>query len=300
MKDNLYIKPLSYRKIKNGNWVILANKSELLVVDETTGKSLVEEKKFIFDHDEVMSILYENGFFTHSVEDIKKLPEEKESLKWQFMKYLLFTVGLFSVFVILALVPIIGVPIGDKLISDEAPLSIIFIFIIIFSMSTSFFHELMHILYAQNWKIKFGGLDLSIRKASATVSMTHVWTWSFVGRTAAVSAGVILDLLILACFSLTQLFYDHWVIIVASSVMWLRIIWQFRFNKSCDGKIVAMMIIDNPMIDIDASNPKNKNSKSKEFKSWMRLKVVGFIVEAIILAFWIIPFLLTVFKEMII
>lgn len=299
MKRNLYIKPISYRKIKNGNWVILTDKSGLLVVDGVTGESLVEEKKCVYDNDEVMNILNENGFLTDSADYIKKVPNEKKDLKWRIMKYLLFIVGFISVFIILALVPMIGIPIGNELINNEVSLWVSLIFIITFSMSTAFLHELMHILYAQNWNLKFGGLDFSIRKASAIVSMTHVWTWSFIGRIAAVSAGVILDLLILACLYLAQLVCSSWIITAGSSVLWLRIIWQFRFHKNCDGKIMAMMIIDNPMIDIDASDSKNWNSKDKEFTNWIKLKNVGSIVEATILVFWIIPFVLTVLKEMI-
>lgn len=288
MNENMYIKPISYRKTKSGNWVVLAKDSELLVMDDIAIKCLVKGKKHINTYrDDLAKMLYENHFFTNLPDYNRRVTLEYNSLIYFIFRYVLFITGIISILVILVLSKYISFPNGNILIFSELSIWKSLIFMIIFSISTVFFHELMHIIYSRNWNSQHSGLRIYIKRSMAIISMTHIWTWSTKARIAAISAGIIFDLLILALISIFRLYADNSMLVLASAILWIRIIWQFRFHKNCDGKILAMMVIDNPMIDADA-NIKNTN-KIKNNKTWILLKSIGYIIDIIIILVWIIP-----------
>lgn len=300
MELNDCIKPISHRKLKDGNWIIVADESNLLVVDEGTGLSLVDNSKNINEYDtEIIDILKENGFIGNSKILTKKVPEEMDNLKWKIARNLLFFIGFLSSIIIVVLFPINGIYIFNTIIQENISLWYNILFAILFAILTSICHEFMHIIFARNFKTNFGGFKISIKKSTATISMSHVWTWLLKGRIAAVSAGIILDLFILANLSLVNLFYTNWIINTSIAILYLRILWEFRFNKNCDGKIIARMLIDNPMIDEDLKN-NPQNLKSKELKNWYILKAIGFVIEIIIIFLWIIPLIVKIMKEIII
>ncbi|MDK2802852.1 MAG: hypothetical protein KFW09_05720 [Oscillospiraceae bacterium] len=93
--------------------------------------------------------------------------------------------------------------------------------------------------------------------------------------------------MILAILLLVKTGIDYWILDSAIYVLVLRILWQFRFHKNCDGKLIAMMIIDDPMIDLETSF----KLKHKELKNniWLILKIVGYIVGIIIFIILIYP-----------
>lgn len=99
-----------------------------------------------------------------------------------------------------------------------------------------------------------GGVKIVLKKSMATVNMTHIWVWSFLGRVAAVSAGIMSDLLILCICSILGLYNDSWIILAAASILWVRILWQFRFHRKTDGRLILMLLLDNPVIALGNEN----------------------------------------------
>lgn len=287
------LKPIAFRKLKSGKYIVLADNTDPLVIDEALAKSLIQGEHSLEGYnEEFISILRESGFFIESSNYIQAVPNERNDFMWHIMRRVLFFIGILSFSVILFTIPFIGIPIGNKIISSKVSIWVLSFFILIFSVITTLQHELMHIVYARTWMYKSKGLHLVVKKATAVVSMTHIWVWSFWSRLAAISAGIIFDLLLLAIFSCAQLFYNNWIIVTAASILWIRILWQFRFHKNCDGQLIAMTILDNPMVDIDANNVENNNTlKDKDIQLWRRLKKIGYLIDLILLMFWVIPFL---------
>lgn len=290
MEDKSSMKLLFSRKLKNGNWIVLAAGSEPLVIDEELADNLLQgadiEKKI---DKETLEILKESGFYADTGKNDILIPEEKKNLKWKILRCGLLTVGALASLIVLIVAIFIGVPLGNQIISNEVSLGVSVVYAVIFAGGTTVFHELMHIVFARTWNGYFKGLHLNMRNATAVVSMTHIWVWSLLGRVCAISAGVIIDLVLLACLSVVKLFYENWIIISGISILWLRILWQFRFHKNCDGRLLIMTILDNPLADINEKNLDN-TVYHKEIHIWKRLKIIGIIVDVVILVLWILPF----------
>ena len=150
----------------------------------------------------------------------------------------------------------------------------------------------MHMIFAQTWGKSAGGLNVKLRRSVATVSMTHIWNWSLLGRVSAVSAGIVSDLFLLFVCSIFRLYFDHWVLAATASILWVRILWQFRFNRKSDGRLMAMVALDNPIIPIDDND--EFVSKEETF-IWKLLKGIGATIEIIIVIGWIVTFVFNIF-----
>ncbi|WP_100332622.1 hypothetical protein [Bacillus xiapuensis] len=285
MTEGLFLKPVFSRKLKSGKWIVLAEEAVPLVVDEELAKCLAQSRDELECYSEdVLNILKENGFYADSSTEMKKLPKESTSLQWKLARGILFIIGALSSITVLVLTLFYGVPSGSKIINDSVPLLINILYIVIFSLSTTLVHELMHVIFARTFGYKAGGLRLQFSKAKATVSMTHIWLWSFLSRFAALSAGVIFDFFLLACLSLVNLVITNWMLTAAISILWLRIIWQFRFHKNCDGQLIALSVLDNPMLALEQTD-----EADKDVQTWRKLKIIGYLVDAIIVVYWLIP-----------
>lgn len=82
--------------------------------------------------------------------------------------------------------------------------------------------------------------------------------------------------------------YDSEIMLLLSSILFLRIVWQFACYRKTDGRYFVMMLLDNPMIDIDYK----KNRKlltEKEFYIWRTMQVVGMTIDIYMLTFWAVP-----------
>lgn len=293
--SSFLLKPIYSRKLKNNDWVIYAANSTPLVVDENTADVLTRKDKILETYDaDFFNVLDECGYFMKSSSTPLYVPVEETNLAWKMLKYSLIIIGAIALTVILLLTPVIGLPRGDKLFSSDVLWWKEIIFILIFSISTTLIHELLHMLFAKTFTFYRGGLQVSITKATAAVSMSHIWIWSTVSRVAALSAGIIGDLILLASLSCLRIYHDNWIVVSGSIILWVRILWQFRFHRKSDGQLLAMTILDNPLIAVDEKNSHHK--QNKDSKIWEKLRILGYLVEFFLLIFWMIPFILSALR----
>lgn len=217
----------------------------------------------------------------------RQIPEDKKNIIWNLMRYGLIFTGIISLIAVITVTPLVGIPLGYDILPEGVPLGNAVIFIVFVSMFTTFLHECMHMIYAQSKR-----LHLQINKSIAVVSMSHIWVWSFFSRITALAAGIIFDLFLLACMTCLQLFFDSWMLVTSSSILWVRILWQFGFHRKCDGQFIAMAVLDNPVISKDVITSGNTLKKDEDRKLWNRLIRVGYMVDAIIFLFWIVPLII--------
>lgn len=170
---------------------------------------------------------------------------------------------------------------------DERILSLILIGIL-FSIGTTIIHEFMHVIFSNNIKNIKRMLSISLKKSIAYVSLTHVWTWSTFSRLIALSARVMMNIVILSILLIFGTILNSEIEMILISIMFLRIIWQFGFHRKTDGKYFLMMLLDNPLIDIDYKANKNLLTK-KEVLAWRIVCVIGKIIDIYLLFFWIMP-----------
>lgn len=295
MVKKIPLKQIFSRRLKNGKYVILAANSDPLVVEEEFARYLTQKGDVLEICDEnTISIFKDSGFFIDGLSDTF-IPTELKSVKWRMLQYGLLLLAVMSLLVILIRISSIGISFGDKMIPINVPIWMSILFMISFSILTTMIHEMMHMLYAQTWREKGKGVNIILKKSVATVSMTHIWVWSFWGRFSAIVAGIISDLFILASCLIFQLYFNSWIIASASSILWLRILWQFRVHKKSDGRLIIMVILDNPMIPV--RNEQNSDFSKKEIFIWRVFNIFGICIDLIIFLFWIVPALSNIYFE---
>lgn len=293
MEAKITLKTIFSRKLKKGNYVILAADSEPLVV----GEEFIMNRNVLANCDEsVISVFKDSGFFTDMLSDAV-IPEEPTGKQWDLLRQGVFVILVLSLLGVLMTIPFSGIPFGNRIIPPNVPMCMSIIFMVGFSIATTMIHEVLHMFYANTWKKQNGGVKIVLRKSMATVNMTHIWVWSFWGRLAAVSAGIMSDLLILFVCSILRLYYDSWIIMAATSILWIRILWQFRFHRKTDGRLILMLLLDNPVIALENENDAAFTYK-KDVLIWKVFRVVGVLVEIAIVVFWGIPFLLSIYTNL--
>ena len=242
----------------------------------------------IYKNKELFDILKENNFFANKDETINSLPNEcKKNFCVTIRGFMLI---LFVISLIVIVKNINKTFIWNSLMVFKLNVDIfdILFFGIVFSIITTILHEFMHVVFSNSLKNIKDIFNISLKKSVVHISITHVWTWSLLSRLMAVSAGVILDIFILACIMVLKTILNVEVLSLMAVIMFLRIIWQFRFHKQSDGKYFLMMLIDNPMIDIDfRCNISLLNRKEIFF--WRLCIVFGKLVDLYLLIFWLIP-----------
>lgn len=297
MEEKMTLKTILYRKLKNGSYVILAADSEPLVVEEEFVMSISQNENVLEECDEdVAAIFRESGFCTDTVSSAS-MPEEAKGVKWNVLRYGVFIISIIALFGVLITIPFSGIPFGNKIIPTNATIWVSVIFMIVFSILTTILHEMMHMFYAKTWKKQNGGVNIMLKWSVATVSMTHIWVWSFWGRLAAVSAGIMSDLFILCICSIWRLYNDCWIISAAASILWLRILWQFRFHRKTDGHLILMLLLDNPVIALENDNNADCSYK-KDVLIWKVFQIVGMLVETAVVFFWGIPFVFSIYANL--
>lgn len=295
MVNDLQLKPVCIRNLKGEQWVAVAANSEVLVIENekvVNGLQHWDKEKHNID-EETLKILIESGFFVEpeSQSETITIPEDKQTIKWKIMRYMLIGIGICSFVNLICLIPFIGVHFGNKIIPKGVALWIVILFCLAVSILSTILHELLHMIYARTFDGKNKGIKLKMKKAMVTVTMSHIWVWKFTSRMVALVAGLVSDLFFLSCLYTLQLFVDSWMLTTASSIMYIRILWQFRFHKNCDGKYIAMSFLDNPVIDIDS---KCIDYVAKDALLWKKLEKIGCILEVILILFWLIPFVLKI------
>lgn len=291
------LKKIFSRKLKNGNYVILTADSEPLVAEEEFALCISQDSNVLVNCDEnVIAIFKDSGFFADTLLDTV-IPEEPKGKTWDVLRQGMPIISAIALFCVLVCIPFTGVPIGNRILPANVPMWLSVIFMIAFSMATTMLHELMHMLYAKTWKRKNGGVKIVLKKSMATVTMTHIWVWSFWGRVAAVSAGIMSDLLILCLCSIIALYKGSWIVSAAESILWVRILWQFRFHRKTDGRFILMLLLDNPVIALEGESDTDFSDK-KDILIWKVFQVIGVFVELAVVIFWGIPFLLSIFSNL--
>lgn len=288
--DKVNIKDISYRRTVNGLYILYADKSELILVEEDVADAILcNRKSDIKENDDLFEVLKSNKFIIDEGEITGRLPKEPTKKSFSAIRNLLLFLYLFSVGVILSS--------GSELILSSINLTYfktnIFVLIFVgiaFSICTTILHEFMHAIFSNNMNNLKNVLSISIKKSTAFVSLTHVWTWSLLSRLMAVAAGVMSDTIILAIILILRKLYDSEILLLFSAIMFLRIIWQFGFHRKTDGRYFVMMLLDNPMIDTDYKNNQELLTK-KECYIWRIMIAIGITVDIYLLAFWIVPIL---------
>lgn len=288
--EKVNIKDISYRRTVNGLYILYADKSELILVEEDVADAILcNRKSDIKENDDLFEVLKSNKFIINEGEITGRLPKEPTKKSFSAIRNLLLFLYLFSVGIILSS--------GSELILSSINLTsfktniFVLIFVgIAFSICTTILHEFMHVIFSNNMNNLKNVLSISIKKSTAFVSLTHVWTWSLLSRLMAVAAGVMSDTIILAIILILRKLYDSEILLLFSAIMFLRIIWQFGFHRKTDGRYFVMMLLDNPMIDTDYKNNQELLTK-KECYIWRIMIAIGITVDIYLLAFWIVPIL---------
>lgn len=284
MNDAIYLNQIQKRRLTNGKWILMAQSDAPIVVSDQTKKILDTEilqpeqfnQSFIDD-------LYENGFVRDGKLRSKPTTENRSHI-WKFTRFILIGLGLVSSVISLILLFKIDFPTGRALL----PKGIIFYQAIIFDLGvavlTTILHEFMHMIFSQN--ISVTRLRLNFNKSVAKISMSDVWTWSLLGRFSAVTSGMFLDIFWLMCLSFLQIHLQNWMISAAISVLALRILWQLRVHKRCDGQLLLAMVTDDPFLREKMKKPLKFNLKIKLYST------IGHLVTLLIFIGWVIPIIL--------
>ncbi|MDN2453414.1 hypothetical protein [Lactobacillus sp. UCMA15818] len=97
-----------------------------------------------------------------------------------------------------------------------------------------------------------------------------------------------MDLFELAILSGFWLYSNIWFLPIACSVLWPRILWQFRIHKRTDGQLLIAMIFDNPtMLD---------DLKNKRTAGIAIIKIIGRTVTIIIVLAWLLPLIVHIYQ----
>lgn len=292
------IKKISYRKTANGSYILCADKSELIIVEEEVAYAILCNRNLnIKENENLFEVLKSNKFIVDEGEIIRRLPDEPMKKSFSALRNLLLCIYLFSVATIVLDSGSGLILSGVDLVACKTNIFILLFVGIAFSICTTILHEFMHVVFSNNMRNVKNLLSISIVKSIAYVPLTHVWTWSLPSRLMAVAAGVMLDTIIFAIVLILRKIYDSEILLLFSSIMLLRIVWQFGCHRQTDGKYFVMMLLDNPMIDIDYKNNKELLTE-KERYIWSTIIVLGVIVDTYLMVFWIAPILYKIFEWM--
>ncbi len=288
-ESRIFLKNILYREMRNGDYLLYADKSELLVVNREVALSIIEKDTFSSREDEeLLEILRNNRFFVDMTELNNDIPKEPKSNIFKMMQISLIL--LFALSVLLIVLNAHGKIIWSSLDLLELKEDIFVLALtgILFSIGTTIFHEFMHVVFSNNIKNIKKIFSISLKKSTVYVSLTHVWTWSIFSRLIAVAAGVMLDAIILA--EVSVIMKNNEITRLLITILFLRIIWQFAVYRKTDGKYFLMMLLDNPLIDIDYKDNRKVLSK-KEALIWGIAGVIGRIIDLYLLLFWGMPIL---------
>ena len=273
------LKEVYSRELKNGECVVVAAGTDALVVDKLVAAKMgagVEAEK-VFD-EQSLKLIEECGFCVDEKAPERCIPKEMTGRLGSFSKGMLIGIGCLSLVTVISLSIMYGVPVGDALLQHgHATIAAVMIFITT-AFITTIIHEMAHMYYSGAFQMNSSIVIFNWKKAIASVPMSHIWVWSLYSRVCAIAAGIIADLLILSCVLVLQVFFDNWVFYIIASALWVRILWQFRFHRNCDGRLLILTILDAPYTD--ALDQKGK----RVFKVFC---AIGIVVELIIIVLWL-------------
>ncbi|WP_140424644.1 hypothetical protein [Corynebacterium bovis] len=283
------LKPVSARKLRSGSWVVVADGSAPLVMTEELKDEMIHGE---IDSCELsLDLLRESGFIADSATTCPSIPTADDIPLGTISTPALWTIGRLSVltltkhFITLRRKPLSG--------PGKAPASVVRVLLsaVASGVLGSIPHEASHIYFGAAWRSGKNPLHVSVLKGTATTSLTHVWTWGVRERLTAVSSGIIIDLASLAALELLNKRKPSSLLSVASSMTAARLSLQLRFHRNCDGRHIAMLLIDNPDIAAecrDFAKTKSLASAPREVKLWFTLEAIGRLIEVSSIFYWIV------------
>ncbi len=293
-KITVLLKPVRTRELRDGMWVAVAEDSEPLVVNEAIAKALCDPGGIEGDStlDPLTETLSDAGFTDGSSGVSLRPPSAPVSAGWKAARAVLWALGAALFTASAALLLHGGVPTGADAISvGPHPLLAVTVAVGV-ALVTAVPHELAHVMFGRAFGHRRGSVRVKVRRASATTNLTHVWAWSASPRLAAVSAGIVVDLAFLTLALMLRATTGAWVATVAVTVMVMRIVWQLRFHRNCDGRHIAKMLIDNPTIEADtkrALTPRLWTSTPRSAWLWLAVAAAGVLAELALFAMWLAP-----------
>ncbi|MEI2405331.1 hypothetical protein [Niallia taxi] len=301
MSSNMIVKHIASRNLKNGKAVIIASDSIPLVVESEIADMLIEDPMYLNNFNQDVKLIFEqSGYFQKPEEEAKTMPIEQTTTRWNLYRKLFLFVGILSLIIIISALPFTeGIPTGNKILAQNVPFFYTLLCVLLVAVLTSLLHEYMHIFFSHSGKRLKNIIRVQFINSTATVSMSHIWVWSLFSRLIALSAGLISDLFLLAMVTITQIFISYWVLIVTSAVLWVRILWQFRFQKKCDGQLLIQTLMDNPLFGDVIELTDNPLEQRKEKNIFRILKTIGYTINALLLIFWCLPFILSMYRYLI-
>ncbi|TLF39686.1 hypothetical protein FEI15_06965 [Lacticaseibacillus zeae] len=288
MDDFWELNPISERKLRDNNWILLTGKQVPIVVDEETHNYFITHN---FEHLKkninFLDAIKDAGFLKSKSQKVPNLISENQSKLWVTMRFFALCLGALSLLFVFYTTLTLGVPTGDKLISQSLNPLLNVSFIIIFSVLTTLIHEMAHLFFGQQTLHRRSVL-INSKLAVIRVSLSHTWTWTLLGRLTAVSAGVITDLLILAILSGLNLVSHSWFLPIACAILWIRILWQFRLHKRTDGQLLLALIFDMPFLCQDL--------KSSKARYLIFIKFFGVSISLLLIIGWIVPLCIRIYQ----
>lgn len=287
-------KPVQVRQLRGGMWVVVAQDSEPLVTDRAIAAALRDPRGA--EHASLLGTLTETltaaGFMDVSGATSATPPAAPAGAGWRIARALLWAIGavLFSASAVLLLEG--GLPSGaDAISASEHPVTVLAVAVGI-AIATAAPHELAHVIFGRTLRRRRGSVRVRAGRASATTNLTHAWAWPSSPRLAAVSAGIVVDLVFLTAALAWRATTGSWGATVAVAVMAARVVWQLRFHRNCDGRHIAKMLIDSPTVDADTKrvlSTRRWMSAPRSTWLWLALASAGVLAELSLFAIWVVP-----------
>ncbi|WP_157085823.1 hypothetical protein [Devriesea agamarum] len=286
------LKPVRARELSDGMWVVIADDAEPLVVSEPVARALVKQNEPASILAPVANTLLDAGFMHDSAEEARQPPAAPVSAGWKAARAVLWVAG--TALCISAIVLLLqgGIPTGADVISAGSHPLLAMAVALAIVIITAVPHELAHVGFGRAFVRTRGSVRLRVRQAVATTNLTHVWAWPLSPRLAAVAAGVIADCAFLTAALVWRALTGSWIATVAVAVMVVRLVWQFRFHRKCDGRYIAKMLFDDPMIDTETRMSlaiRPWTSVPRTAWLWLTLVAFGALSELGLLAIWLVP-----------
>lgn len=296
--ETLGLKPVQMRRLRKGSWVAVADGAEPLVMDEDTAMLLSRPKRAENREplpSELVGALSDAGFLATDADPGSTPTPPPTSRLWSALRVGLWTWFLVSSGVAAALLVLDGFPTGVDLLPEEVPAVFAVGFALTAAMVTAVPHELAHVLFGRTFQRPRGGVRVRARRAFATTTLTHTWCWPLSARLAAVCAGLGVDLLLLVAALAHRTLTGHWAATVLVAILVIRIVWQLRFHRNCDGRHVLTMFVDDPLLDSDTRRLLRSGGwgdMDLRHRVWSVALAVGVIAEVALVVVWPVPMFL--------
>lgn len=295
---SMRLKAVRSRRLRDGRWVVVAEGSEPIVTTETVAHDLGGEEclEASLIEAQLTEALVEAGFVSEDA-DISCIapPKAPRSVTWRAARGSLWVVSGLLVAIAAWFLVRDGLPTGLGVASAGPSPALALTAAIGVAIVTSVPHELAHVVFGRTTHRRFGSVRLDTKRAAATTSLTHVWAWPLSARLAALCAGLVVDLGFLVMFLVVRASTDAWIATVGIAVLVMRIVWQLRFHRNCDGRHAAKMLFDNPVIEDEVRREfaeRRWTGPSWVPLVWKSLMALGVLAEVSLFLVWVAPAIL--------